>query len=230
MRRSRSDPTRRAGRGFTIIELLVVMAVIAILLALLVPTLSKIRDHVRRVQTQSMIGGIGMALETYKEAHLRYPPDQHPGLGGSPGLDLSSECLIYYLSGGSMFYDALSSPVDYPWHHNLYNIGVNGGGRKAMSVYYEFTSNSLADFDDDDAPELIDPWQHRLIYNAGSTTNGDWNQYAAPMHRLNKFDLFSAATDGQYGNDEDITNWDNALWDEYDLLNSGEGTEIDGIP
>ena len=210
--------TRRVGRaGFTLIELLVVMGVIALLLALLVPTLGKIREQVNVSRVVATIEGVSMALEAYKDVHKRYPPDRHPMLGKS------SQCLVYYLSGGSIFYDPTTSPADYPWRHSLYDTSGNGAGRRDLTVYYSFNTKLLKDAGGN-APGLIDPWQHRLIYNSGAGSNGTYNQYAAAKHGERKYDIFAAGPDGVYGTEDDVVNWRDRLSWGYDTYGLNDGT------
>lgn len=210
--------TRRVGRaGFTLIELLVVMGVIALLMALLVPTLGKIREQVNISRVTATIEGISMALEAYKDVHKRYPPDRHPQLGKS------SQCLIYYLSGGSIFYDPTISPEDYPWTHGLYDTSGSGAGRRDLMVYYSFNSKLLMNAGGD-APGLIDPWRHRLIYNSGSSSNGTYNRYTAAKHGERKYDIFSTGPDGVYGTEDDIVNWRDRLEWGYDSYGLNDGT------
>ena len=206
------DTRPSARRGFTLIELLVVMGVIAILMTILVPTLSRIRQTVGETRTNALIEGLSMALDIYRTAHNAYPPDKHPAgtnQGQShAGLDKTSECLVYFLSGASIVYVNGQSPATYPWRHALYwDSSTAGVGRKAYTISYTFKDNVLTDKDGDLAPEIIDHWGKRLIYNSGGTTNGTWNQLEAPRYAVGKFDIFSAGYDGKYGTDDDLRSW-----------------------
>lgn len=55
----------RAGRGLTLVELLVVLAVVALLLAMLVPAIGTARARARRARCQSQLHQIGLALRLY---------------------------------------------------------------------------------------------------------------------------------------------------------------------
>ncbi len=59
--------------GFTIIELLTVMAVIAILIGLLVPALGLVRDFAKEVQQQSQFHSIEVGLELFHKDMGSYP-------------------------------------------------------------------------------------------------------------------------------------------------------------
>ena len=52
-------------RGFSLIELLVVIGIIAILLGLLMPTLSAIQAHARMITCQSQMRQLGQAMYIY---------------------------------------------------------------------------------------------------------------------------------------------------------------------
>lgn len=61
-------------KGFTIVELLTVMSVIAILIALLVPALGMVRDFADEIQQKKQFSAIGAGLEMYRNSFNEYPP------------------------------------------------------------------------------------------------------------------------------------------------------------
>jgi prepilin-type N-terminal cleavage/methylation domain-containing protein/prepilin-type processing-associated H-X9-DG protein len=61
-------------RGFSLVELLVVIAVIAVLIALLLPAIQSSREQARRVQCVKNLQQIGLALSSYLSSHHVYPP------------------------------------------------------------------------------------------------------------------------------------------------------------
>jgi prepilin-type processing-associated H-X9-DG protein/prepilin-type N-terminal cleavage/methylation domain-containing protein len=61
--------------GFTLVELLVVVAIIAVLIAMLLPALNKARDSARTVVCLSNMRQLGLALDMYaSENQDLYPP------------------------------------------------------------------------------------------------------------------------------------------------------------
>lgn len=61
-------------RGFTVIELLVTIAIIGALVALLMPAVQAARESARRSTCQSRMKQLGLALHNYHDAHNALPP------------------------------------------------------------------------------------------------------------------------------------------------------------
>lgn len=70
--------------GFTIVELLTVMGVIAVLIGLLVPALNLVKDHAKQVQQQAQFHSIEAALEMFSADFGTYPEssDNYDGYMG----------------------------------------------------------------------------------------------------------------------------------------------------
>lgn len=75
----------RKRRGFTLVELLVVIVIISVLVALLLPAIVGSRESARRAQCQHQLSQLGQALQTYESAkgHL---PGYRNSFSHVPGL------------------------------------------------------------------------------------------------------------------------------------------------
>lgn len=68
-----SPRTRKAGRGFTLIEIMVVVVILGILGALVVPKLMGRTDEARILAAKQDIGTLMQALKLYRLDNQRYP-------------------------------------------------------------------------------------------------------------------------------------------------------------
>jgi prepilin-type N-terminal cleavage/methylation domain-containing protein len=70
-------------RGFTIVELLIVVAIIGILIALLLPAVQAAREAARRSQCSNNFRQVGIALHNYEGIERKLPPG-HQGSSCEP--------------------------------------------------------------------------------------------------------------------------------------------------
>jgi prepilin-type N-terminal cleavage/methylation domain-containing protein len=84
-------PRRFRHRGFTLVELLVVIAVIGILLALVLPAVQQVRESARRTNCRNHLRQLALACHSYHDVHRILPygvgPDADPDLSQPGTLD-----------------------------------------------------------------------------------------------------------------------------------------------
>lgn len=60
-------------RGFTLTELLVVIGIISALIAILLPSVARARDHANRIKCSANLRSIGQAMTAYTQRYRYYP-------------------------------------------------------------------------------------------------------------------------------------------------------------
>ncbi len=85
--------------GFTLVEVLVVIAIIGILVALLLPAVQAAREAARRLQCSNNLKQIGLALQNYESTSRCLPSART----GSPHLWSAQAQILPYLEGGNVY-------------------------------------------------------------------------------------------------------------------------------
>lgn len=73
-------------KAFTLIELLVVITIIAILVALLIPAISTVKNQANKTKARNALQNIIVAIKAYDTDYGKYPIDE---TGGSPAADIT---------------------------------------------------------------------------------------------------------------------------------------------
>ncbi len=103
------DPRRRVRHrvhkfqhGFTLVELLVVIAIIGTLLALLLPAVQAAREGARRCSCRINLRQLGLATLSYHDTHGHLPPPKL-GMAGTTPLGSTLVLLLPFLEEGNRF-------------------------------------------------------------------------------------------------------------------------------
>ena len=76
--------TRFMKSGFTLVELLVIIAIIGVLVALLLPAVQAAREAARRSQCTNNLKQIGLGVHNFESAQKVLPYNRYSGYGGVP--------------------------------------------------------------------------------------------------------------------------------------------------
>src|SRR3954449_906745 len=82
--------TRATGTGFTLVEVLVVIAIIGILVAFLLPAIQAAREAARRNQCQNNLKQIGVAIQNHHDTRKVFPM-------GRNGIDQMAVSWAFFL-------------------------------------------------------------------------------------------------------------------------------------
>ncbi len=177
--------------GFTLVELLVGIAIIGILIALLLPAVRTAREAPRRAHCGNNMKQIGLAIHGYHDVHKRFPPGRL-WLGGGPNWAAGYHetnwaiALLPYLEQQSLC-DA--------YDHNARNSDpVNKAVRETFVSVYACPSDQI------DAGDILTPrWGVAKLQNP------------AAQYQLASYRGVAGRTDTAYYSVPDRGHWSTSL-------------------
>lgn len=207
-------PSNRSS-GFTIVELLVVMAVVGVLVSISIPAVQSAREAARRTQCRNHLKQIGIALHSYHESHAALPP------GTISRFHKAEEAFDTIISSGG-FYSISNSSPETPWmFHVLPQLEL-----RAEAKRFDWNVGTFGHVD------LRPPWYVSGINRNADVMSRGYPVFQCPSDRDTEFEydvgaLLSlsaplpalSARRSNY-----VANWGNTNWQQDADLNG------DGIP
>jgi len=209
---------RRLAAGFTLIEMLTVIAIIAILAGILIPTIGAVMRKAKMAKARSEIAGLTMAISSYILSFGAPPPDctgafadpDQPDVANPSAwsdvfdathapfheMDTPNECLLWFLTRTYTKSQDSSAVAGIPW---AASGGWTTAPEDANTVYarvnwepsLDVPAKSRKDYDEDGFYEFLDPWGRPYLYRAYYNTSSE------ALHNQNKgFDLYSLGPNG----------------------------------
>jgi prepilin-type N-terminal cleavage/methylation domain-containing protein/prepilin-type processing-associated H-X9-DG protein len=175
---------RQRRPAFTLLELLVVVAIIAVLVGLLVPAVQKVREAAARMSCQNNLKQIALAIQVFHDTEGRFPYSQYGTENGFP----------YGAGPDSYAWSWLARLLPYLEETSLYNqagipnqrLFVNGMAAQEVRLFLCPSDTALGDGPRFDAGNLVGYPVGNTSYKGVSGANwGDdydeFQQYRGPI-------------------------------------------------
>ncbi len=149
---------KRVQSGFTLIEVLVVCAVVAVLMGLLIPAVAFVRERGRRIEAATMVAALQAAARIYadEDPRRRFPPQTPDHLlriraGDAPGnLDLLMRAGLKdgahrFAAAGDGVGRVLLDPWDRPYRYAI-DDDMDGACERPDPAKLEWNARDLEPF------------------------------------------------------------------------------------
>lgn len=151
----RSAIVENASRGLTVLELLIVLAIVAVLLGLVLPALHAARESSRRLTCAHNLRQLGMALHAYHDLFAGLPPGWQRESSGRSAFGWASGVLALIEQ----------QPVDRMLDRTRSIDAAENlsACRQSLAMMYCPSDNAPAEFDLFADQGLLVPWQPKVL-------------------------------------------------------------------
>jgi prepilin-type N-terminal cleavage/methylation domain-containing protein len=202
MRRSRPrGPSPGMLHGFTLVELLAVIAIIGILIALLLPAVQAAREAARRMQCANNLKQIGLALHNYHDAHKQFPIGSLCAGGAQFGHPEWPNVLFYLLpyAEQNSLYQGMAPMIastQRPWYSGAASAWPAAVRDKAVATYLcpsdgqggqtKAFTNGVSGADPNGVKLFLSNY---LVFFSGLTDGDGWTDAAAHPSQVAVFGI-----------------------------------------
>ncbi len=186
---------RKSDAGFTMIELMTVIAIITFLIGALVVAFGGVQSYVLSAKTETVIESIDSAMASYYLHFHAYPPDTD-----GAGLD-GSESLCYHLRTAFRLEETITATAAI----DIEKAAIMVKASKDAGPFLEIEGKLLKDEDADGFDEIYDPMGGELHYDEAPKPA----DYGGEMVNAHSYNIWSEGVDmiDQTGRGDDIGNW-----------------------